>query len=117
MCIKKYICSPLSTGVEIFHNIHYRSEAKIKIYNMGSREASLRLYRAMMREASRLPDFNFRSYFQRRIRDGFRSAQQLENTAEIEARLARAQIDLAMLQRQATLGQLFNPHIRLPIEK
>ena len=45
---------------------------------MGSREASLRLYREMMREASRLPDFNFRSYFQRRIRDGFRSAPNLE---------------------------------------
>jgi hypothetical protein len=83
---------------------------------MGSREASLRLYREMMREASRLPDFNFRSYFQRRIRDGFRSAPHLENTAEIEARFARARIDLAMLRRQATLGQLFDPHIRLPVQ-
>ena len=83
---------------------------------MGSRAATLRLYRDMMREASRFPDFNFRSYFQRRIRDGFRSAPQLENTAEIEARLARARIDLDMLRRQATLGQLFDPHIRLPVQ-
>jgi LYR motif-containing protein 4 len=71
----------------------------------------------MMREASRLPDFNFRAYFQRRIRDGFRSAAHLDNTAEIESRLAKARIDLAMLRRQATLGQLFDPHIRLPVEK
>lgn len=83
---------------------------------MGSREASLRLYRDLMREAGRFPDFNFRTYFQRRIRDGFRSARQLDNTAEIEAGLARARIDLAMLRRQATLGQLFDPHIRLPVQ-
>jgi hypothetical protein len=82
---------------------------------MGSREASLRLYRELMREAGRFTDFSFRAYFQRRIRDGFHDAQHLENTAEIEARLARARIDLDMLRRQATLSQLYDAHVRLPV--
>ena len=58
--------------------------------------------------------FNLFEFFV--FRDGFHESKNLENTAAIEAELGRARISLEMLRRQATVGQLFDPHVNLPLK-
>jgi len=81
-----------------------------------TRSASLHLYKSLMKEAGKFPDFNFRNYFQRRIRDEFKNAKDVTNTKAVEKGLARGRIELEMLRRQATIGHLFDPHIQLPLK-
>jgi len=82
-----------------------------------ARSEALNLYRTMLREAEKFPDFNFRNYFQRRIRDAFKNAATIEDAAVAEAELKRARIDLGLLQRQAAIGHMFDPHVKLPVNK
>ena len=56
------------------------------------------LYRQLLKTALRLQDYNFRSYFHRRIREEFRRG---------EFPLSEASSYLALLQRQATLQSLY----------
>ena len=61
------------------------------------------LYRKLLKASLRLSDYNFRSYFYRRAREEFRRGEMSQE------RVAYAQEQLAMLERQATLQSLYYP--------
>jgi len=82
-----------------------------------SQQATLKLYKSLLSEASKFPDFNFRSYFLRRVKDGFYEGKELKNPEKIEKSLKRAHISLEMLRRQATIGQMFDPNTKMPFAK
>jgi len=82
-----------------------------------SQQATLKLYKTLLSEASKFPDFNFRNYFLRRIKDGFYEGKDLKNPEEIQKSLDKAKISLEMMRRQATIGQMFDPNIKTPISK
>jgi len=82
-----------------------------------SQQATLKLYKNLLSEASKFPDFNFRSYFVRRIKDGFYEGKELKNPEEVEKSLKKAHISLEMLRRQATIGQMFDPNTKMPFSK
>jgi len=74
---------------------------------MATRTQTLALYKIMMRESSKFADFNFRNYFQRRVRDGFKDSKSLTDVSQIQEQLKIAQNNLEIIRRQATLSQLF----------
>ena len=82
-----------------------------------SQQATLKLYKNLLSEASKFPDFNFRSYFVRRIKDGFYEGKELKNPEEVEKSLKKAHISLEMLRRQATIGQMFDQNTKMPFSK
>ena len=64
----------------------------------------------------------FRSYFQRRVRDGFRESMSLSEGPQIQEQLKIAQQNLQMIRRQVWIQSLFdtgyylsNQHILSPI--
>ena len=57
-----------------------------------------RVYRQLLKTALRFQDYNFRTYFHRRIREEFRRG---------EMSLSEAHSHLALLQRQATVQGLY----------
>lgn len=59
---------------------------------------ALTMYRSMLRNASRIEDYNFRSYFVRKIRKGFREQKDAGGAAAEDA-LKTAQDELDMLKR------------------
>jgi len=83
---------------------------------MATRSQTLALYRMMMRESSKFNDFNFRHYFHRRIRDGFKESKSLTGGPQIQEQLTIAQKNLDMIRRQVTLSQLFGVNQPLSIE-
>ena len=48
-----------------------------------SRPVALQLYKLLLREASKFPDLNFRSYSLRRIRDAFRDSRALSSQQQV----------------------------------
>jgi len=83
---------------------------------MATRPQTLALYKMMMRESSKFTDFNFRSYFQRRVRDGFKESMSLSEGPQIQEQLKLAQQNHQMIRRQATLSQLFGINTPLSFE-
>jgi len=83
---------------------------------MAARTKTLALYKTTMREASKFTDFNFRNYFQRRVRDGYKESMHLTEGPQIQEKLKIAQQNLEMIRRQATLSQLFGHNELLSIE-
>ena len=82
-----------------------------------AQQATLKLYKSLLSEATKFPDFNFRNYFIRRIKDGFYEGKELKNPEEIQKSLDQAKISLEMLRRQASIGEMFNPNIKVPLSK
>merc|ERR1719228_1060044 len=76
-----------------------------------------KLFSEMMAEAARMPDFNYRSYFLRRITHSFKEGEEFRKDEDIHKSLASAQISLDMLKRQASIGELYNPRVMLSHEK
>jgi len=70
----------------------------------------------MLKEASKFNDFNFRSYFRRRIRDGFKASKGLTDTTEANQQFKLATENLELIKRQTTLSQLFDTTKPLSIE-
>lgn len=83
---------------------------------MAGRGQVLNLYKTMLREAGKFPDFNFRSYALRRVRDGFKEAKTLGDAKAIATQMKEAEKNLEVIKRQATLGRLFDIHQPLSIE-
>ena len=59
---------------------------------------ALSLYRSMMKSAHKIDDYNFRSYFSRKVRTEFRKQAGLSGVAANDA-LASAQAQLEQLNR------------------
>ena len=78
---------------------------------------TVKLFKTLISESSKIPDFNFRNYFIRRITDTFYSGQELRPEEEILGSLARSKINVQMIQRQATVGQLFDDNKTMPLPK
>ena len=88
---------------------------------MATRGQVLQLYKTMLREAGKFPDFNFRfidfilkfllrdiiilsfrSYALRRVRDGFKSGKSLEQSDAITTHVLEAERNLQVIKRQVS---------------
>ena len=80
-----------------------------------SQQATVKLFKSLISECSKIPDFNFRSYFVRRVTDAFYVGQELKDQSEIQKSLEQSKISLEMLQRQAVIGQLYDENRKIPL--
>ena len=83
---------------------------------------TVKLFKTLISESNKIPDFNFRMYFLRRIKDTFYKGQEeiesnLRGQGEIEKSLARSKISVELIQRQAVVGQLFDDKKTMPLTK
>ena len=88
------------------------------IYLQRMSQNTVKLFRSLIQECSKIPDFNFRNYFVRRITDTFYNEEaQLRNPEEIEKSLVKSKISLEMIQRQAAIGTLYDEKRTIPLDK
>mmetsp|Transcript_26244 Transcript_26244/g.36988 ORF Transcript_26244/g.36988 Transcript_26244/m.36988 type:complete len:81 (+) Transcript_26244:225-467(+) len=71
-----------------------------------SSTAPIPLFRALLREAKKMGDYNFRASAVRRVKTGFALNKNLQGE-EAATALSKGVQDLAMLRRQAALGQMY----------
>lgn len=82
---------------------------------MSHRTQVLQLYKQMLREAAKWPNYSYRTYAQRKIKWIFRQNRSLEQS-RIEEAVQRAQENLALIQRQVVVGLMYKSN-ELVIEK
>lgn len=82
-----------------------------------AQQASTKLFKSLISECSKIPDFNFRNYFIRRVTDAFYVGQDLKDQSEIQKSLEKSKISLEMIQRQAVISQLYDENRKIPISK
>ncbi|XP_074604273.1 LYR motif-containing protein bcn92 [Brevipalpus obovatus] len=73
----------------------------------------LLLYRQLLLESKKFPDYNFREYALRRIRDTFRENRQESDPDKIAKLLEKAESNLNLIKRQVVINQMYkaNPKI------
>ena len=69
--------------------------------------SALRLYRQMVRASRTYEDYNLRSYTLRRCREGFLANRAVVDQKEIEALLAQGREQLAVMQRQSVISNMY----------
>ena len=72
------------------------------------------LYRQLLREAERFPQYNYRQYAMRRIRDEFERRKDME-ASKIPELLAKGRGELERLRRMTSVASLY-AHDKLIIE-
>ncbi|XP_054277086.1 LYR motif-containing protein 4B-like [Macrosteles quadrilineatus] len=82
----------------------------------GQTSKTLKLYKTLLKEASKFPLYNFRMYALRRIHDKFKENKCLIDTAAIEQEFNEGLKALEVIKRQVTVSQLYEPE-KLIIEK
>ncbi|XP_061392150.1 protein bcn92 [Musca vetustissima] len=75
---------------------------------MSTRRLAKSLYRQLLREAEKLPSYNFRLYAIRKIRDTFQTNKTINDFQQIDMEIATAKQSLEMLRRQAIIGHLYS---------
>lgn len=67
----------------------------------------LKLYKQFMRNARQFNDYNFREYFIRRARIGFKENRDVQDSQKLNTLFKDAQRDLGVLKRQSVLSQMY----------
>ena len=80
-----------------------------------SQQATVKLFKSLISECSKIPDFNFRNYFVRRVTDVFYNGQELKDQSEIQKSMEKSKISLEMIKRQAVIGQLYDENRKIPL--
>ncbi|ALC49831.1 bcn92 [Drosophila busckii] len=83
---------------------------------MSTRRQTITLYRNLLREAEKLPAYNFRMYAVRKIRDTFRANQTINDFKEIDRQVASGKNNLELIRRQVIIGHLYTSE-KLVIEQ
>lgn len=65
------------------------------------------LYRQMMRESKRFPNYMFRTYALRRVRDAFHENRNVTDAAVIDKLVHDAHTNLQVIRRQVIIGNLY----------
>lgn len=75
------------------------------------------LYRQFLRNGNKFGAYNFRDYAIRRARDGFRTHMNETNPEKINQCIAKAEQDLKVVQRQASISSMFSTGDKLVVEQ
>ncbi|XP_075988103.1 LYR motif-containing protein bcn92 [Anticarsia gemmatalis] len=72
-----------------------------------SRKKILTLYKCLVRESEKFPNYNFRSYAVRRVKDAFQKNKTLRDPKEIQKEFYAGTETLNMIRRQIIVGDLY----------
>uniref|UniRef100_A0A1B0AEA8 Complex 1 LYR protein domain-containing protein n=1 Tax=Glossina pallidipes TaxID=7398 RepID=A0A1B0AEA8_GLOPL len=67
---------------------------------MATRRLVLSMYRELLREAEKLPTYNFRMYALRKIKDSYRANSKISDFDKIKELVGVAKYNLALINRQ-----------------
>uniref|UniRef100_A0A3B3U5Z7 Complex 1 LYR protein domain-containing protein n=1 Tax=Poecilia latipinna TaxID=48699 RepID=A0A3B3U5Z7_9TELE len=70
----------------------------------STRSQVISLYKMMLKESSRFPSYNYRTYALRRVRDAFRANREVEDPKAVERLMDEGEQMLALIQRQVIVG-------------
>uniref|UniRef100_A0A3B5L6K8 Complex 1 LYR protein domain-containing protein n=1 Tax=Xiphophorus couchianus TaxID=32473 RepID=A0A3B5L6K8_9TELE len=70
----------------------------------STRSQVISLYKMMLKESSRFPSYNYRTYALRRVRDAFRANREVEDPKAVERLMEEGEQMLALIQRQVREG-------------
>ncbi|XP_047205533.1 LYR motif-containing protein 4 [Girardinichthys multiradiatus] len=73
----------------------------------STRPQVISLYRMMLKESSKFPSYNYRTYTLRRVRDAFRANRKVEDPKVVEKLLVEGRQMLALIQRQVSIGKMY----------
>lgn len=72
-----------------------------------TRPQVLKLYKQFVKNAKQFSDYNFREYFLRRTRSGFKENKSIQDPAKLAAAYENALKDLGVLKRQSVISQMY----------
>ncbi|XP_043961146.1 LYR motif-containing protein 4 isoform X1 [Gambusia affinis] len=73
----------------------------------STRSQVISLYKMMLKESSRFPSYNYRTYALRRVRDAFRANRDVEDPKAVERLMEEGEQMLALIQRQVSIGKMY----------
>ncbi|KAG7273893.1 hypothetical protein CRUP_025954 [Coryphaenoides rupestris] len=82
----------------------------------SSRRQVVAMFRLLIKECRRFPSYNFRKYALRRVRDGFRENQHVDNPKKLDELLTGATESLALIKRQVMVGKMYDTHTKTIVE-
>ncbi|GLE03509.1 hypothetical protein PINS_up012411 [Pythium insidiosum] len=85
---------------------------------MSSKQAVLRLYKCMLRDASQFESYNYRRYAVRRVQEEFRKNKSLPvGSVEAEKAVEVGHANAGMLHRQVIISKLYPPQLKSIMEQ
>ncbi|KAM3860794.1 LYR motif-containing protein 4 [Diretmus argenteus] len=76
----------------------------------STRSQVISLYRMLLKESNKFPAYNYRTYALRRVRDAFRANRNVDDPKAVERLMEEGQQTLALIQRQAAIGKMYETH-------
>ncbi|KAM4534480.1 LYR motif-containing protein 4 [Odontesthes bonariensis] len=73
----------------------------------STRTQVISLYKMMLKESSKFPSYNYRTYAMRRVRDAFRANRKVEDQKTVVRLMEEGQQTLALIQRQVSIGRMY----------
>ncbi|VVD01367.1 protein bcn92 [Leptidea sinapis] len=67
----------------------------------------LSLYKSLIRESGKFPNYNFRCYAIRRVKDSFKANKLLTDIKLVRKEVDYAKENLEMIKRQAVIGAMY----------
>lgn len=74
----------------------------------STRSQAISLYKLLLRESSKFPSYNYRTYALRRVRDAFRDNRKVEDPETIDRLLQEGHRNLELIQRQVSVGRMYS---------
>ncbi|KMS99261.1 hypothetical protein BVRB_2g046300 [Beta vulgaris subsp. vulgaris] len=81
-----------------------------------ARAEIIHIYRSLLREARKFPDYNIREYAKRRTIDGFHHNKSLSDPSSVAQALADAKSQLEIAKRQTVVYSLYAPKFKSIME-
>ncbi|XP_026736544.1 protein bcn92 [Trichoplusia ni] len=72
-----------------------------------SKRQILSIYKFLIREAEKFPNYNFRAYAVRRVKDAFHDNKGITDPKQIKKQYDFAMENLTMIRRQIIVGDLY----------
>ncbi|XP_068622048.1 protein bcn92 [Battus philenor] len=74
---------------------------------MASKSQILSIYKNLLRESQKFPNYNFRLYAIRRVRDAFKEKKSLQDQKLIKKEYDFAKVNLEVIKRQVVVGDMY----------
>lgn len=73
----------------------------------------LALYKELIKESRKFPNYNYREYSMRKIRDTFRSNKTVTSPEKISELMKKGMVNLDIIKRQVLINQMYktNPMV------
>ncbi|PIC49122.1 hypothetical protein B9Z55_007830 [Caenorhabditis nigoni] len=81
-----------------------------------TKSAWVQLYKQLQKEAEKIPQYNYRSFYHRRIRDHFVANRAVKDVEQQKKLFQEAQKELESLKRQVVFCSLY-PHNKTIVEQ